>query len=725
MQSGDLVDTAVVARTTRITVNGVPRGGAWEKSQELSTVGDRIIAGDGLQQASGWIDWDLPSAPSSPWNGAWVPSPGDRIVIWQGDGVSEWQVFTGVADYTTGDMAGGFRTRVIDDSDKLSARIRHQPMMAVMSPRNAGGTPRGTGLVHTYYVDLAMRAAGFYCTPPNDPGVVVHIPCQGGTWPHVNEPVIARTVSGGSYPSNHWAPWGYAVSNMHHTYVPEASRPASDPVQMTVLVAPDHAGFFYMRLGYGSTYLQLSVNANRQVSAHVGTSIVAQISLTGDAVVQMFVHNGRVQLRASTGQSQSVTAPFSGSTPLGQVTVEAREGSRVAGIQVSHPPSGREFEAQSFTPTARIATANNPLVGIPRAIPKIDQSASNLLADIARSTLSFCWINELGVMQWWPAPAMLAKPSTDAIATSTDVYSGGWAHSLLDTASRVTVAYKNPAIRYSINPTVELWRGPGAELGGDEVVETAIGPAADEAWFQVDTSFEMVGPNKWGPINNNIGSKAGGYFDRGTGEGAAGNGEYYSASIWRGGLDRWWVREVTSQFQPGTSHVAKTSATNTDVWQRHRNENLPIVRGFAHVEWVDEEYVPTQASGSGPEYEHDGSYWVPFDVADNWSDFLIAQMAQPAPYLTGLEVTPDPRRQLGDVVTITSPQLLGAALRCLIVGMSTAHDENGATQSLSVRVISASVSGQTYQAWNAGQQLAYSQLTGDQSYSAFNTDMEA
>ena len=81
MQSGDLVDTAVVARTTRITVNGVPRGGAWEKSQELSTVGDRIIAGEGPQQASGWIDWDLPSAPSSPWNGAWVPSPGDRIVI--------------------------------------------------------------------------------------------------------------------------------------------------------------------------------------------------------------------------------------------------------------------------------------------------------------------------------------------------------------------------------------------------------------------------------------------------------------------------------------------------------------------------------------------------------------------------------------------------------------------------------------------------------------------
>ena len=116
---------------------------------------------------------------------------------------------------------------------------------------------------------------------------------------------------------------------------------------------------------------------------------------------------------------------------------------------------------------------------------------------------------------------------------------------------------------------------------------------------------------------------------------------------------------------------------------------------------------------------------MPYDIADNWSDFLIAQMSQPAPYLTGLEVTPDPRRQLGDVVTITSPQLLGAALRCLIVGMSCGHDENGATQSLSVRVISASVSGQTYAAWNSGQQLAYAQLTGDQTYSAFNTDMEA
>lgn len=725
MQQGTLTPGQVRSYLTRITVNGVSRGGSWSRDQELSTVGDRIIAGDGPQQASGWVDWDLPSTPSSPWNGAWVPSPGDRIVIWQGDGVSEWQVFTGVADYTTGDMIGGFRTRIIDDSDKLSARIRHQPMMAVMPPRDAGGTPRGTGLVHTYYVDLAMRAAGFYCTPPNDPGVVVHIPCQGGTWPHVNEPVIARTVSGGSYPTNHFASWGFAVSNMHHTYIVDEPRTASDPVQLTGLVTADHAGFFYMRAAYGSTYLQMSVNANRRVSAQVGTSIVAQLDLTEGAIVQMFVSGGRVQLRASTGQSRSVAASFSGSTRMGTITVEAGAGSRVAGIQVSHPPEGREFEAQKFTASARIVTSDNTLVGVPQAVPKVDQSAAGLLADIAHAVLAFCWIDELGAMQWWPAPAILAKPSTDAIATSTDVYSGGWAHSLLDTASRVTVKYKRPAIRYSINPTVELWRGLGTDMGGSEVVETAIGPAADEAWFQVDTNFDMVTPNRWGQINNNIGSKAGGYFDRSTGEGAAGNGEYYSASVWQGGIDRWWVREVTSAFHPGTSHVAKTSATHTDVWQRYRNENLPIVRGHAHAEWLDEEHVPSQASGAGPEYEHDGSYWVPFDIASNWSDFLIAQMGKPAPHLTGIEVTPDPRRQIGDVVTITSPQLLGASLRCLIVGMSTGHDENGATQSLSVRVISATVSGQTYQAWNTGQQLAYSQLTGSQSYSAFNTTMEA
>src|SRR5699024_5168349 len=223
--------------------------------------------------------------------------------------------------------------------------------------------------------------------------------------------------------------------------------------------------------------LQLSVNANRIVSAHVGASVVAQFVLPEgeDAVLQMFVHNGRVQLRASTGQSRSVVAAFSGSTLMGTITVEAGPGSRVAGVQVSHPPSGREFEAQTFTPSARIVTSDNTLVGVPQAVPKVDQSAAGLLADIARAVLAFCWIDELGVMQWWPAPAILAKPSTDAIATSSDVFSGGWAHSLLDTASRVTVTYKRPAIRYSINPTVELWRGPGADLGGSEVVETAIG----------------------------------------------------------------------------------------------------------------------------------------------------------------------------------------------------------------------------------------------------------
>src|SRR5699024_11184285 len=188
---------------SRVTVNGVDRPHAsWSVDREIA--GDlpaQVAYGAGLRQASGTIDWGLPavvaSAPLSPWRrNYWMPRRGDRVVIWQGDGASEWVQFTGVIDKTSGTVGEGFSSRVVDDYDRLAATVRHEAMLAAMPPASPGGVFRRVGLTQVYYVDLAARAGGFYATPPQSPHAALHVPANGSLWPHAGLCVTCDAQTG-------------------------------------------------------------------------------------------------------------------------------------------------------------------------------------------------------------------------------------------------------------------------------------------------------------------------------------------------------------------------------------------------------------------------------------------------------------------------------------------------------------------------------------------------
>lgn len=87
------------------------------------------------------------------------------------------------------------------------------------------------------------------------------------------------------------------------------------------------------------------------------------------------------------------------------------------------------------------------------------------------------------------------------------------------------------------------------------------------------------------------------------------------------------------------------------------------------------------------------------------ADFIARQVSTPAPVIDGLSVIYDPRRQLGDVITTSSPNLMGVELRALIVGISNSAGDSF-EQSLSVRIISAKSTFTTYDqlaaAWSGG-----------------------
>ena len=93
--------------------------------------------------------------------------------------------------------------------------------------------------------------------------------------------------------------------------------------------------------------------------------------------------------------------------------------------------------------------------------------------------------------------------------------------------------------------------------------------------------------------------------------------------------------------------------------------------------------------------------WVPVSKVPNVFDYLAGQTATPQPVVTGLSVNPDPRLQLGDVVTIRSEKFLGIQLTVLIVGMDRSGGPDGYSQDLTVKVLDAKALSQTYHEFGA------------------------
>src|SRR5690606_37206468 len=129
----------------------------------------------------------------------------------------------------------------------------------------------------------------------------------------------------------------------------------------------------------------------------------------------------------------------------------------------------------------------------------------------------------------------------------------------------------------------------------------------------------------------------------------------------------------------------------------------PRLIGRGKIQWSDEEVAATGAGGPGPELVHDAGVWAnrtdSKEMLERYASYLQSQTASPKPTITGLSIVPDPRLQLGDVITVDSPSLMGVTLTALIVGLSSSF---GATyeQSLTVRVIEASSTFTTYAEYN-------------------------
>lgn len=743
MQAGNLVSSDAQAFTSRVLVAGVQREIiSWSVNRELS--GDlpaQAVAASGITQATGSIVFageDVEDTARNPWNRStgWLPTEGDRVEIYAGDGVTEWKQFHGLIDRTTGSIGEGFQSTIIDDYDSLSVRFEHDSILRVMPPLADGDPRRGVGLSTYYYVNAAARNAGYFCTPPHEYDAAVTVPAQGSMWP-----VHGTFRSGGNYTGDggthhsSWpAPWGISVGNANVTYSPRVNYPSTTAVQMTAMIAPDHNSNFYLTAFYGeANSLELAVTSNRIALARINGVQVASLLMGSDSTIAILYKDGVATLKASGGATSSGSGVVGGSN-MSSVVIRAHQDARVAGLQVSHPNSiSREFASLGFVPNfiPDYRSGALLLLGLMDAGPAIvGETTQGVLERISKATLSPMWIDETGVLRFANSPLLRALLPVRTVTTLDDVTSLDWESGLLSSRSRVRVQGRKPAINFSLFRTRVAYRGSGSLSSGD-VDEQFIGPEDDQDWIMVDSTLTMLGPTNWAVYNANVDSVSGVYYEQ-DGNAISATGKTVDVTLQKLGLRQYKLTHTASAFPAGVTAQLATHPDSVDLYPRNRNQGLPRINARALVEWADEEVTPTAAGGIGPELVHEAEYWVSrtneTEILERIASYIQSQTTTPSPTITGLSIDPDPRLQLGDRITIASPDFMGVTMNALIVGVDSSFGGSYA-QSLTVRITSASSTFTTYAEFNAsGGALTYAQWQAlgpvPETYAEFNTSAE-
>ncbi|MGP5365757.1 hypothetical protein ACTXLB_20850, partial [Brachybacterium tyrofermentans] len=623
---------------------------------------------------------------------------------------------------------------IVDDLDRLQVPFSHEPLQRVMPPNYRGNDNyRAVGLSHLYFVDRALRAAGFFALPPGGAQQAVSVPAQGSMWPELGTLTVGVVggADGGSWAITRPGPSCATISNVSATYAPYRAEAYGYPTRLSMTVGQDHSGTALIRAVWGGRTVLLSAAASRTVIAYLDNVEVCRLVL-GDAVrVSLHIENRAWELRTDTGATSSGTAASgSGSSILESVEIRATTDARAAGFHVGYTNASNKWDYTAFTPSANYDLADLSLLGLMDASRGIESTTSaEVLDSISAATLSAMWIDEHGVFQWAPSGSLTSRSSSRDFTTADDILAMPWRTDLEAARSGVVVRHRLPACTRSRWDNV-LWQEGGAsslESGGES--SEFVKPGADVDWVGRMSPWLKLGePGSATLAASNWGSLVGGVVASNQTDTIAGS--QLSVDVDQITNQAWRVRYSARSIPTGSKIEMRFPRASTTIWPRLLGEPLPIFRGWAKTEWVDVE-TRNAAEWSGPSWApvltHDLGVWLNHQedntVPQRLANRLAVATRAPLPMITGLDVWPDPRVQLGDVITVRSPVYLGAVFTALVTGVTNRHD-GAASQSLSIRLLSVTVTGsQSYEDWSTQHPgtLTYAQWAAltTQTYTAF------
>ncbi|MGP9490046.1 hypothetical protein ACT3R5_15950 [Glutamicibacter sp. AOP5-A2-7] len=737
MQAGGVATREVYSISGRVLVNGTDIGADVKSVSVGRDIPDGLPGSSAaFQAATATVVADMSALVSSrtqhPWNrsGIWPPSPANTVEIWLSDGANEWRQIKGSVEEPSGDADSAQVTFTVVDRYSALRRTVNLPALSDAMPALTDANEyRYIGLQSTYVTDAVLRQAGRYATPSMSGGCFISVPLQGSTWPERGEVrtsiKLLADESGQAYPNWFVSPYGLKVHNLEATYTPFVwsgeDTVFDQPMELTQEIVDGLGGstFLYVTFGLGSLVLAMS---NTQVFARYYPSSGAyvnlvQVSKSGiDRVTARFSRSGstltaEIRTRSTGGV---VSEPVSGTTTLlagdlaGPVSLIRATGPGAQGaFQAAYPATAWSRIGQSASAVLHVAAAGrNSLVGLPA---QINAEATDLLAQQADAEFASWWIDENDVLQWWDRGVLVGQPSAATLTAADHVKSIPWTHGHGSLRREVSVDYRVPTVTQKWRTDLTLWEGSGETYNQGELDDLFVNVPDDEIWLGVDyqnpTRYSADTPNYY-VINRGIRTVIGGIAIDNNGD------ERTTNSVQPG------VRRVTDNAYAFSVQIALLGAdeqaalqfpqeylTDTALWSRWRGKNLPILRGKKKLAFQDDRAI---ASLSGPamvqDFVHDVGWWIQNQsYAQSTADYAAAIVTVDQPLIDGIEIMPVFNLQVGDVITVSDPEVMGLTIKALVTSNNVDADftAGSASQSLGLRPLTVTNNGATWEQWGA------------------------
>lgn len=697
---------AVSTENARVTINGavVPAHRIAKVSiQSGMRDGHPANRGGGQWCVTAEIEWaspeDVTASAPEPFSGAsWLPKAGDSVVIESGDAATGqwWVQHRGIVDDTTGELSEGTAvTATVDTIEELDSRVSFAALAARMVPLSDNATSyREIGLQSTFYVDRMLRQAqnewGWYATPQKTWQTLGSATGMGSLWPEVGNVVSAQRI-GDVFSGPSWirTPYGVSPTTYAATYYLSAATPE---VILSCHVGPGYTGSSDGTIqvvdtdGNGCfigvdtatdeiTYGVMTTGGGPTWRLPRGTATRAAIFFRRDT-------SSSQTLIVRTDDGREVTRnPTSTGYPTGWAADRVWVTSRaVLGwwmVEGAKPTAQRWYTLNS-TPTARVRLGDLQWWRASWDMPWV--SPSEWLAEQVDAECAAMWLDEDGSMQWAGRGVLDAQSVAQTVTTDLDVDSVAWESRRRSMARSVWVQLEDPSVRRLLGgPRQNCWEDGSLDLGSGESETVTVTIPDDEDWLGIDLA--PVALTEWTQESwLRSGSKFGGTQYQESTSGAPGQtwAIYVDCTMTRRGLRNVdvyyspWAslpsdRRVKSAIPDLNADTAPASALAS--W--HAGRPALRIRSRGLTAWVEDERS-LMAGAIGPSrYNHDVGRRVQkvsesTDPVGDLLSWLRTVVSSTNPTVTGLVLSHDPRRQIGDKVRVQDRHVTGLWIDVLV-----------------------------------------------------------
>lgn len=750
--------TPVKFINTRIYLNG-SNVGVHECSWKASIVNDlpdRFTTSDSVPQRTGEISWSNSTnivKHISPMDSGY-PHPGDEVRVVAEvtvNGVqTDYEVFTGRIDTTTGGMGVPLVSKIIDNSDDLNSSVSWYPLLQRMPRRqNTNWSSPFPGLTVGHLLEEVARQCGFGARYPAYRGFYALVaPLAGSTWTDFikGEGALnasSRSTSDAGSPRyayiagqrglyEGFASWDNAAqqeiaSNGFWIDYDILGMNTSTYCRTGVRFKQD--SFLYLTIDSGALYVHTAAGASERIQAVAPGNHTIGVFYPDAVGAYIWVRvDGEMKRtglqRTETSHYMMGTDPNEARTIWNAPMFIDKYG---AGL-VSYLIIGRMTMSQTGNVAwreimeSRVAPKSihntDPELAWLDYVPGIEAiTGKEALEMVCKPFCVSSWLDGQGALHYESGQQLRLKPSQFTL-TESEYQPLEWISNYTHAASRVTTAGKMAEVtmRYAGTPTVEAWSGSSSDTLADNYRNTYIVEIPDnEDYFEVDTSPVNLIDKYWAVRNDNSAvatERLNGYW-RGVGSVFAlaltnsnessdnfddrTNSWEISCSVDRVGVKTYkvtigyrteaaWIR--TTNFQ-----LPKRVSQRMDI--KDANYGMPVLRAGAGVTLRDAPVESVSTGGpKGPELIHDMENFGGGAAAARMRTVLADYFSTEHPVFEEVTTSFDPRIDVGLCHTIDATSTWGYRFKVLVT--SVTHDAVEGTTTYTPRVISASKLRRTY-----------------------------